>query len=179
MRTKFYNNSLIININYELKDDQNLIVIINNKENDIYALYGLYKNKLSSDFYSIVEYVFNENCDFYIVYDSKKVFKYNIDIYLQDKENIIHLENKIFNIEDHNFYFDLKSDNNKEIKIWKNYIELLKSTLNLKTTSKKDEFCDICNISKDDYLLYLKETEKPLNNSNSSIDIIKKIFDVE
>jgi hypothetical protein len=79
----------------------------------------------------------------------------------------------------------LKSDNMQEIKIWKDYLKLVESSLEInfdyiinQDLPEPDKILDTIEISKDRYDIFLRYSNRPLTNDYSSLTIIKTLFDI-
>jgi len=116
-------------------------------------------------------------------YDPNKIFQYNIKLLQFDGETIQLVDETNFNIKNHNFNIILKSESEKEIKIWKFYLWLLQLKMNVKFNIVVNEDLeqndgDYFEISKNAYDNYLKKTDTPLTDDYSSITIITSMFNV-
>ena len=113
-----------------------------------------------------------------------KIFNYKIKCLIFDGDTIKVLDEIKFDIKKHNFNIVLKSDNKEEIKIWKYYLWLVQIKLDVKFNIKVNEYFqfdnvnDFVEISRKSYEMYLKRSEKPLNNDFSSLTIITSLFDI-
>lgn len=116
-------------------------------------------------------------------YDFGNIFRYNVKLlkFGYDKTRIVN--NAKFDIKNHTFNIILKSDDSKEIKIWKYYLWLIQLKLDVKFNiieSKNyvdENYIDIIEISKSAYDYHLKRFNNPTNDY-SSFTIIKTLFDV-
>ena len=160
------NNSLVVEINSpELKSDF-YHVIINDDKDRVYLT-------------SMVE-----NYHWYKYWFSN-FFKYNIKLLSFDGEIVKIVDEKTFDIKNHQFLINLKSNNDQEIDIWKNYLKLVETTLNVKfdyiinsDLPPLENIIDTIEISRSMYDSSLSSSEKPLTDDYSSLTIIKTLFDV-
>lgn len=109
-------------------------------------------------------------------------FKYKIKLLSFDGNIVKIMYEKSFDINDHNFLISLQSTNKDDIDIWKNYLLLVESALNVKfkiIINGKipiNNKMDVVEISRYKYDLYLKHSNMPLTEDYSSLTIIKKLF---
>lgn len=116
-------------------------------------------------------------------YDFNKIFKYKIKLLKFDGENISLMDQDFFDIKNHNLNIILKSDNEKDIKIWKYYLWLIQIKFNFKFNiienyTPEQSFGDYVEISRLAYDNYLIKSEKPLTDDYSSLTIITTLFDI-
>lgn len=175
-------NSLLISADFKLKENQNLILILTDNKNENYSIYGIYDKELKNSSYSVANFIKIMDGNANIRYYGGKFFKYNIKLILQENDNLILLEEIKFDKNKHKFFIILISENDEEIQIWKNYLKLAESVLNIKIdyiiNSKSNKQDDIIEISKNKYDIYLKQSEIPLRDNYSSLTIIKTLFDI-
>jgi len=176
------NNSFCISVDCNLKEYENLIFSISDNKNEFYIACAVYNIKLTKDSYSVANFVKCENGKAIINCYPGKFFKYKIKIISQIDDKLEIIKEEEFNINKHQFYLFLNSDNDQEIEIWKNYIKLVESILSIKINYIINDIFntsdDIIEISKNRYDNYIKESETPLRNDYSSLTIIKTLFDI-
>ena len=143
-----------------------------------------YYNMIVSDENESIYYASNIKSGFWYSYNFGKVFKYNVKILKFDGDNIKTVCEDNFNIKDHNINVMLRSDDEREIKIWKYYLWIIQIKLNKKINifinedyvlNDTDTFLEISNKS---YINYLKKNETPLTDDYSSLTIISSLFDI-
>lgn len=117
-------------------------------------------------------------------YSFNKIFKYNVKVLEFDGDDISVMCEKNFDIKNHNFNISLKSEDEKEIKIWKYYLWLLQLKLDTKFNIivncdfEDQNYGDFVEISRKSYDNYLKKCHEPLTDDYSSLTIIRKIFNI-
>jgi hypothetical protein len=177
---KFKSNSLQITVNFAPKINQDLALIIDDENNHHHSIYGILNQKtLEYTSWGVANLVLIENNVAIINYISNNIFKYKITLISQINGVLEILEKKVFDIKDHNFTLNLKSENENEIKIWKDYIKLVESILNTKINYLiNSERTNVIEISRYYYDCLLKQSENPITEDYSSLTIIKSIFDI-
>jgi len=112
-------------------------------------------------------------------------FKYNIKLLSFDGENVEIIDEKNFDIKNHKFLINLRTESNQELNIWRDYLSLVESTLSTKfdiivnaDLPPEQDLTDTIEISRLMYDLYLGSSEKPLTNDYSSLTIIKTLFNI-
>lgn len=184
LNVKFEENSLLITVNFTPKLNQDLVLIIDDEKQNHHVIYGLLNQKtLDHNSWGVANLVLIKENIASINYDSINAFKYNITLLSQVNGSFEILEKKEFNIKNHNFLLNLKSENENEIRIWKDYIQLIVSILNTKInyivnseiyTNKSDTI----EISKYFYDNLLMKSERPITEDYSSLTIIKNLFNI-
>ena len=116
-------------------------------------------------------------------YDFGNIFRYDVKLLKFGYDKIRIVNNAKFDIKNHNFNIILKSDDEKEIKIWKYYLWLIQLKLDVKFNiieSKNyidENYIDVIEISKNAYDYHLKRFNNSTNDY-SSVKIITTLFDV-
>jgi len=160
-------NSIVVSFNFpDPKPNCYYHIIIEDDKGDIYVTTDI-KN------YFWYKYVFN------------KFFKYHIKLLCFDGETVEMIDEKIFDKRNHKFLMSLKSDNEQEIRIWKDYLKLIESSLEINfdylingDLPEPDKILDTVEISKTKYEIFLRGSNRPLTNDFSSLTIIKTLFDI-
>lgn len=115
-------------------------------------------------------------------YDFNKVFNYTVKLLQFDGDEIKVIDEKNFNIKNHDFNILLKSEDKKELQYWKYYLILIQLKLNVKFNIKNEllnqDFGDYIEISRKAYDNYLKKCETPITDDYSSLTIIRSLFDI-
>lgn len=149
-------NFLDISLNL-LSSSDYYVMIINNDKDDIYYSFQI------NPAYDTYQIPFN------------KIFKYDIKLLSFDGNTVKLLQHSIFDIKNHRFKIHLKSDDKNEIEIWKQYIKFFEITYSNKMPI---DVTDTIEISRNIYDSYLIGSHVPLRVDNSSLTVIKTIFDV-
>lgn len=145
--------------------------------------------ELPNCYYNVIvdddDYIYyskNINSNNYYNYDYCKAFKYNIKLIQFDGEIIKLIHEEKFDFKKHNFNIILKSNDYKEIQIWKYYLLLVQLKLDVKINIILNDVSqddgDYVEISKTAYNHYLNISDKPLTDDYSSITIISTLFNV-
>ena len=156
-------------------------------------------NTIQMDFHWSTElncyhsYILTDNKDIYINeivkngwwyrYDISKVFNYKIKLLSFDGSVVQIMDEKLFDIKNHNFTINLKTDIPEELDIWKNYLKIIENTFNVNFILLHNSNLDISSdqdsfeISRSAYENYLIRYTKPITNDYSSLTIVKTLFD--
>jgi hypothetical protein len=177
---KFKGNSLQITVNFTPKINQDLVLIIDDENNNHHSIYGILNQKtLEYNSWGVANLILIQNNIASINYISNNIFQYKITLISQFNGVLEILEKKVFDIKDHDFLLNLKSENENEIKIWKDYIKLVESILNTKINYiVNNENINAIEISRFFYDCILKQSENPITEDYSSLTIIKSLFDI-
>ena len=142
-----------------------------------------YYDVIVSDDIESVYYASLIKSGFWHSYNFGKAFRYNVRLLKFDGDNITTICEDNFDINDHTINVILKSDDEKEIKIWKYYLWLLQIKMNFKMNIFINEYISndtdtFVEISEKSYINYLKKSEKPLTDDYSSLTIISSLLDI-
>ena len=116
-------------------------------------------------------------------YNIEKVFNYNIKLLSFDGSVVKIMDEKLFDMKNHKFTINLKSDLPEELEIWKSYLKIIESSFHTNFTilyNFNDDISseqDSVEISKEAYENNLIKYTKPITNDYSSLTIIKTLFD--
>lgn len=172
------NNYFSVRFFCENSSNQTQITFHYNEEKNCYYN-AIIKNDDESVFYAI-----NVKSGFWNSFNFGKPFRYNINLLKFDGDVIKFIFNDNFDVKDHNFNITLKSDDEKQIKIWKYYLWLLQLKLNVKFNVivneefDKNDTDDFVEISIPVYINLLKKSDKPIIDDYSSLTIISSILDI-
>jgi hypothetical protein len=117
-------------------------------------------------------------------YDFNKIFNYNVKILQFDGDEISVMCEKNFDIKKHNFNITLKSEDEKQIRIWKYYLWLIQLKLGVQFNIivnedfENQDYGDYVEISRKSYDNYLRKCRHPLTDDYSSLTIIRKVFNI-
>ena len=175
MRNNFYYARFV---SYDSMNYLQLSFDFNAQENEYYNI--VISNENDDIFYSSnIENLHWYNFDFF------KVFKYNLKFLKFDGDEIKFIHQEIFDPNNHNFNIMLKTDNDKEMKIWKYYLWLLQIKYGYKFNiienenfENMDDYNDYVEISMEAYKIFLRKQKNAIVNDYSSLTIISKLFDI-
>lgn len=143
-----------------------------------------YYNIIMSDDKDTIYYPANIKNGFWYRFDFDKVFRYNVKMLQFDGDNVKKIDEKYFSLKEHNFNIFLKSDDEKEIKFWKDYLLIMQLKFNTKFNiihkyvSLENQIGDYVEISRDAYDIFLKKSYNSLTDDYSSLTIIRSLFNV-
>jgi len=168
----------MFSIKFKTENSINLFVV----DFDFKEESNCYYNMIMSDNKNYIYYPGNVKGNFSYQYEFDKVFKYNVKLLQFDGEIIKLIDEKNFNIKNHNFTIILKSEIMKDLEIWNDYLMMVEARLGVKFNitngySQKNTK-DAVEISRASYDNFLKKSIKPLTNDYSSLTIIKSLFDI-
>jgi len=171
--------SILVDCNSEIED---YIIIIEDENENNYSTYGISNQSLDYTTWGVANLVTIQDNKSVINYHANCFFKYKIKLISQNDGVLKIIDEKLFDINQHDFLISLKSDDKKEIKIWQNYLKLVESILgkkiNYTINTIPDKVNDTIEISKYYYDIYIKESEEPLRETPSSLTIIKSLFNI-
>lgn len=184
LKTQFRENSLNISIDYDFKMNENLIVVVSDDRDENYTVYGVFNKELKENQYAVALFIRSYDGKSFFTHYSDKFFKYKINIISQIDDVLSNITEINFDPKYHKFFLRLKSNDQNEIEIWKNYIKLLESISNIKieysinsNTNILDNF-DTIEISKESYEKYIRQSNRPVTDDYSSLTIIKTLFNI-
>lgn len=102
-----------------------------------------------------------------------------------DGNEIKFIDRSIFDIKNHNFLINLRTNDLNELRIWKNYLFSKEKEFGVKfniieniNSTELEDVDDCIEISKEIYEDKLKNSNTPLREDYSSISIIKTLFNI-